>query len=296
MSETGGERKREEGIRPLTEGEFEQIRRLAREKFGLDLRKGKEQLVAARLGKKLRASAFRTFREYYNHVIRDRTGEALAEMIDALTTNYTSFLREPAHFDFLRQIILPELKHRRRIDIWSAACASGEEAYSLAFCVLEELDAHSAQEVRILATDISTRALATAEKAIYPADRLEAVPRHWRARYLLKGEGRWQGWFRIKPEVRSLVEFRRLNLAEPLPPLPRFPVIFCRNVMIYLDKDKQEELVRRLSACLEPGGYLLTGHSESLLGANHALEYVRPAVYRKPGSGRPAPGASRCGR
>ena len=264
--------------RPLTPAEFEQIRRLAYEKFGLDLRHGKEELVSARLGKQIRESRFRTFDEYCRHVLADRTGAALAAMIDALTTNFTSFFREPVHFEFLRRSVLPSLDGRVRA--WSAACATGEEPYSIAITALEELG-HAAQDrLRILATDISTRALETARAAVYLAERCEGTAPPM-ARYLVRGSG---GRVRMRAEVRGLVEFRRLNLIEPFQHLGAFHLIFCRNVMIYFDRPTRENLVRRLSDCLEPGGWLFTGHAESLTGIGHALEYVRPAVYRKPGS------------
>ncbi len=156
----------------LSFDEFDQIRALAYEKFGLDLRDGKQQLVSARLGKKIRESRFKTFQEYYRHVVEDRTGEALAAMIDALTTNYTSFFRETAHFDFLRGELLPEWRSRPAVRVWSAACATGEEAWSLAVCLAGERGPRGA---RILATDISTRALTTARKGIYPADRGQSI-------------------------------------------------------------------------------------------------------------------------
>jgi chemotaxis protein methyltransferase CheR len=279
------------GIRPLTQREFEQIRRLAREHFGLDLRNGKQELVAARLGKKIRHRGFQTFQQYCNYVLGDATGEALIEMIDALTTNHTMFLREPAHFDFLRRIAAGELRRRNPIEIWSAACSTGEEPYSIAICLLEELGPEAAGRIRILASDISTRALDAARKGVYAAERFEAFPSGWLPRYFLRGEGNWKGFYRAKPELRRLVEFRRINLIEPLAALPRFAVIFCRNVMIYFDKPTQQDLLRRLTGCLEPGGYLLTGHSESLVSGRHSLEYIRPAVYRKPSSG-----TSRLGR
>ncbi len=281
------------GIRPLTQREFEQIRRLARERFGLDLRNGKQELVAARLGKKIRRWGFRTFQQYCDHVLGDASGEALIEMIDALTTNHTMFLREPAHFEFLRQLAARELGCRNPIEIWSAACATGEEPYSIAICLLEELGPQAAGRIRILASDISTRALDAARKGIYAAERFETFPSGWLPRYFLRGEGNWKGWYRAKPELRRLVEFRRINLMEPLTNLPRFAVIFCRNVMIYFDKPTQENLLGRLTACLEPGGYLLTGHSESLVGGRHSLEYIRPAIYRKPCSGTSRQGRAR---
>ena len=270
--------------------EFEAIRRLAYEKFGLDLRAGKEELVAARLGKRMRQEGFESFDAYYQHVVGDVSGEALIGMIDALATNHTSFLREADHFDFLRDSVLPGLRDRPRIELWSAACSTGEEPYTLAFLLADQLGGGALHKLRILATDISTKALAAAKAAVYPAERFGAVPPGWLRQFLLRGEGRWLGSYRVKPELRSQVEFARLNLVQPFSQTTLFPVIFCRNVMIYFDKATQEGVVNRLAACLEPGGYLFIGHAESLIGMRHNLSYVRPAIYRKPGPG-PARGA-----
>ena len=271
-------------VRDLTPLEFDQIRRLAYEKFGLTLRDGKETLVSARLRKLISELKFRSFHEYYRYVIEDRSGEAMTALIDALTTNHTSFFREPAHFEFLRQTILPRLRDRDRIAIWCAASSTGEEPYSIAFSMLEELGEKAFAKTRILATDISTRVLAKAKEATYPEAHFNGIPAERLRRYLLRGEGRSSGWYRVKPEVRAAVEFKRLNLMESFSQLGPFPVIFCRNVMIYFDKPTQENLVNRMAACLEPGGYLLIGHSESLNGCQHPFRYVRPAVYRKPES------------
>lgn len=271
--------------RPLKTAEFAKIQRLAYDTFGLDLRTGKETLVSTRLNKQIRELGFRSFDEYYQHVVGDSTGESLIQLIDALTTNHTSFFREPAHFDFLRKTILPEVAARgTTIDIWSAACSTGEEPYTIAMCALEDLGASVAGRARILATDISTRVLKKAEQGIYPADRVDGIPGQQLRKYWLRGEGDWAGHYRAKKEVRALVEFHRLNLMDPLPQIGPFPVIFCRNVMIYFDKPTQQRVVQRLAGRLEPGGYLLTGHSESLTGIEHGLEYVQPAVYRKPPS------------
>ena len=217
--------------------EFAKVRQFAYETIGLYLRAGKEALVSARLGKQIRASGCRSFDEYYQGVVEDSTGEALRRLIDALTTNHTSFFREPAHFDFLRGTFLPAWKGRGGIVIWSAACSSGEEPYSIAMCVMEEFGAAAA--VRILATDISTRVLAKAERGIYPAERLEGIPAATLRKYWLRGERGWEGCFRVKKEVRALVEFRRLNLLETASSVGRYPLIFCRNVMIYFDKPTQ---------------------------------------------------------
>jgi chemotaxis protein methyltransferase CheR len=270
---------------PLTEEEFEQFRRLAHEKFGLALRKGKESLVSARLGKKIRELNLRSFQDYYRHVIDDSSGQALAGMIDALSTNHTSFFREPAHFDFLRDAVLPHLRGRCPVRVWSAGCSTGEEAYSLLFCLLEHLGPAALSRIELLASDISTRALETARHAVYPAARFEGLPVAMLRKYLLRGEGHRAGWFRIKPSLRNAVRFAHLNLVESFPALGEFPVIFCRNVMIYFDRPTQSSLVRRLADRLEPAGYLFVGHSESLAGIDHPLEYVRPAIYRKPDGG-----------
>jgi chemotaxis protein methyltransferase CheR len=269
-------------IRPLTPREFDQIRKLAHERFGLDLRSGKEELVSARLNKKIRQWGFRTFQQYFDYVLNDASGEALTEMIDSLTTNHTMFLREPAHFEFLRDVIAVEYANRP-ITIWSAACSTGEEPYSIAITLLDRWGMEAASRIRILALDISTRALGVARQGVYSSERFDGFPKQWLPKYFLRGEGEWKGWYRVRPQIRKLIDFRNANLMEPLTGLPQASIIFCRNVMIYFDKPTQDGLLRRLVERIEPGGYLLTGHSESLLGGRHALEYIRPAVYRRPG-------------
>ena len=271
----------EAGQVTLKPEEFRQISELAYERFGLDLKRGKEALVAARLGKRLRQRGFQSFRDYYRHVVSDSTGEALIELIDSLTTNHTSFLRERAHFDVLAQVASQDLSKLRSLEIWSAACSTGEEPYSIAMCLDAALNRAGSPGFRILATDISTRVLGLARRAIYPAERFEEVPEPWRRRYLLRGQGECNGFCKIKPEIARTVEFQRLNLIEPFPETRPFHVIFCRNVMMYFDKPTQQDIVQRLSQRLELGGYLFVGHSESLTGVEHELCYVRPAVYRK---------------
>ena len=263
--------------------EFATISALAREEFGLELGKGKEQLVAARVGKLMRKLGFTIFRDYYQHVQGDRTGEALVELIDALTTNHTSFFRERAHFDFLVHRVFAEQQAPGPIRIWSAASSTGEEPYTIALTAREHLGVQSPVLPRILATDISTRVLETARKGIYKADRFENGLSPWLRKHLLRGEGRWEGWYRMRPEILGMVEFRRVNLIEPLPDIGRFTLIFCRNVMIYFSRETREQLVNRLAACLEPGGYLFVGHSESLTGMQHGLQQIQPAIYQKRG-------------
>ena len=263
----------------LSAEEFRQISDLAYQRFGLDLKRGKEALVAARLGKKLRKLGFQTFAEYHRHVLADSTGEALIELIDALTTNHTSFLRERAHFEFLARAANEEFRDVPTLRIWSAACSSGEEPYSIAMCLSEALKP-SSRQYRVRATDISTRVLAAAARGVYPGARFEEVPDAWRRAYLLRGQCESKGFYKVKPELAQRIEFERLNLIEPFPQKGLFHVIFCRNVMMYFDKATQQDIVRRLGGCLERGGYLFVGHSESLTGIEHALDYVRPATYR----------------
>ena len=274
-------------IPELKPRDFELIRDLAYQKFGLDLRHGKERLVSSRLGKHIRAGGFASFDAYCRHVSSDSSGEALIAMIDSLTTNHTSFLREQQHFQFLTEIVLPAYLDRPKIDIWCAASSTGEEPYSIVLSLYNELGARRTPDVRIQATDISTRVLAAARKGIYSAERVAALPPDWLRRFFLRGEGKSQGLYRVKPDLAAKIEFRRVNLMDPFPDSVAFQVIFCRNVMIYFDQRTQEDVVNRLAACLEPGGYLFVGHAESLTAVRHDLQYVKPAVYQKPVGGTP---------
>jgi chemotaxis protein methyltransferase CheR len=266
-------------IRSLAAQEFEEIRRLAHRTFGLDLRNGKEELVSARLRRLVGNGNFHSFREYCQHVRADKTGESLAAMIDALATNHTSFLREADHFEFLRTEVLPSFAGRDGVEFWSAACSTGEEVWTLA-CVLNE--ALPGRRIQISASDISGKALKTAVQGAYPAERCKELPAAWLKRYFV-ATGRPPNSYQAKPELRRQARFQRINLIDrffwPRP----FAVIFCRNVMIYFDQQTQEQLVNKLAECLEPGGYLFVGHAESLSRVTHKLEYVRPAIYRKPG-------------
>lgn len=270
----------------LSPGDFETIRGMARAAFGLDLKPGKEALVAARLGKRAREIGVNGIRAYLERMRADQTGMELVALIDALTTNYTSFQREPQHFDLLRERVLaPAAKERRRAAIWSAGCATGEEPYTILIHAAEVLGEAGLELLQLVASDISTRALEAARAGIYPQDRVAPLPEAWRRKYLQRGSGTQAGMVRVKDEYRRRVEFKRINLMESQDRLPLFQVIFCRNVMIYFDKPTQEQLVNRFRERLEPGGWLLIGHSEGLMGLRHGLDYVMPAVYRRPAGG-----------
>ncbi|HUK17269.1 MAG TPA: CheR family methyltransferase [Bryobacteraceae bacterium] len=264
-------------VPPLGPAEFEQIRRLAYRACGLDLKAGKEDLVNSRLLRLLRDGRFRSFHEYYRSVLEDRTGAALAHMIDALATNHTSFMREPEHFDFLRAHAAELAPSRGTFEVWSAGCSTGEEVWSLA-CLLDQVLPGSRTCIR--GTDISNKALAVAGQAVYSAERCRPLPAGWLARYFEPQAGP-AGQYRVSAALRERAVFRRLNLIERLYWAQQFPVIFCRNVMIYFDRPTQAEVVRQLERALEPGGYLFIGHAESLARIPHSLEYVRPSVFRR---------------
>jgi chemotaxis protein methyltransferase CheR len=267
----------------LSARDFDRIRKLAYDYCGLDIEAGKEELVASRVGKIMRTLNIPTFGSYYDYVVGDKTSQALVTMIDSLTTNHTSFFREQQHFDFLNSTVFPALAGRPQIDIWSSASSSGEEPYSVAFAA-RDFYGPGGPNIRILATDISTRILETAKKATYDIQRLGGVPKDLLQRYFLRGGGTASSLYRVKPELRSTVRFQRLNLMEPFTALSTtFPLILCRNVMIYFNAATQEDLVNRFWEQMEPGGYLFIGHSESLNRIEHRFEYIRPATYRKPG-------------
>jgi len=268
---------------PLTSTEYRNFCDLAYQRCGLHIKEGKEQLVSSRLMKVMREAGIESFEDYYRAVVTDTTGKRIQGFIDALSTNHTSFFRESAHFDFFLEKILPALKDRSEIAVWSAACSSGEEPYTIAFVILEALGEEALPRINLLGTDISTRVLARARKGLFENDRISGVPQNVLRRYFLKGGGKWSEWVMVKKAIRDQVRFERVNLVEELPHVGEFPLIFCRNVMIYFDAKTQERVVRSLSRCLEPGGYLFIGHSESLSAVSHQLQFVAPAIYRKPG-------------
>lgn len=270
----------------MTEREYEFIRRLVYDHSRISLGADKRELVAARLGKRLRATNSPNLGAYCGLLQSSGADAELGNLIDAISTNHTFFFREPAHFDFLRGTVMPEMLNRRATErwshlrVWSAACSSGEEPYSIAMTLA---DLRTNWPCRIEATDISHRILARAEGAIYTAEAVERIAADVRKTHFQKGFGPQEGYYRVKPALRASVSFHHLNLLEGEPPFAEpFQVIFCRNVMIYFDRETQTELIARLSRRLVPGGYLFVGHSESLTHIDHPLRLVRPATYQKP--------------
>jgi chemotaxis protein methyltransferase CheR len=249
---------------------------------GIRLETGRENLVKSRLLKRLRALDLRNFDEYLAHIRTDVSGSELVTMIDSLSTNKTSFFREVQHFEFLRRQILPELcRTRDPIRIWSAGCSSGEEPYSLAITLAESIPDIRHRDVRILATDISTKILAEAREAVYTQEVVLDVPAMLLSKYFTCVQTAPPRLYRVNDQLKAIVRLARLNLMETWPMAGPFDVILCRNVMIYFDRPTREALVRRFWDLLPAGGYLLVGHSESLNGLTTEFRYIQPAVYGK---------------
>lgn len=269
----------------LSDRDFWRFSALVHEKCGIELHEGKKELVRARLSKRLREGGFKDFRAYYKFLTEDDSGDELVRMLDAVSTNLTSFFREEKHFDFLKNTVLPscvaENGRYKRLRAWSAGCSSGEEPYSLAICVLEYFGDSLPFDTKILATDISTNVLARAKTGIYSSDRLAKIPKPTLRKYFQKGYGSQEGRFRVKRSIKDMIKYQRFNLMDSFPFRETFNFVFCRNVMIYFNKQTQQMLVNKFYDCLVDGGYLLIGHSESLTGIDHGFKYIKPTVYHK---------------
>jgi chemotaxis protein methyltransferase CheR len=264
----------------LSDGDLARIVRLVYERSGITLHSGKRALVLARLQKRLRAGGFVSFRDYLSHVEADASGAEVTALLDAIATNHTSFFREPQHFEFLRSTAVPALANRP-IRIWSAACSSGEEPVTIAITLLDILEPHQHSRIRILASDLSTKALRTASGGIYKMERVAGIPLDTLRKHFERGLGTHAGHARVAPHVHRLIEYRQLNFLEAGELGERFDMIFCRNVMIYFDRDIQQRVVSLLERHLLPGGYLFISHSESLNGISHGLRWVAPAIYQR---------------
>lgn len=273
--------------RKLSDDEYEQLREKVYEHSRINLGSNKRELVQARVSKRLRTLSLASYKAYID-LLDSRQGlEEMTNFIDAISTNHTFFFREPAHFDFMNQTALPELCPGKRTPghpfrIWSAACSSGEEAYTISIVLSEYFGDGSNEPWTIDCTDISTRILNKAQRGIFPAERLSKMDKNTMRRYFQKGQGDWSGYYRVKKHIRERLRFHHLNLLKaPYPFDQPFDLIFCRNVMIYFDRPTQQELINHMLPLLRPGGYLMIGHAESLTGINHPFKTIRPAIYKK---------------
>ena len=276
--------------KPMTQAEFSRFSEFIIGQCGIKMPPSKKIMLEARLQKRLKTLNISNFREYYDHVVGEGGQDELIHMLDAVTTNKTDFFREPVHFTYLAQTILPEFNEERErsntgdkpFAVWSAGCSTGEEPYTLAMVLSEFAGAHPSFRFSITATDISTKVLDRAREAVYDAERVAAVPVAMKQKYLLRSKDPSKGVVRIGPELRSIVQFKRLNLMEEAFSFSE-PVdaIFCRNVIIYFDRKTQEQLITRFCKVLKTNGHLFLGHSESIHGFTLPLRRLTSTVYRK---------------
>ena len=262
----------------FTQADFERIRKLIHQQAGISLAPIKQDMVYSRLARRLRALGLATFSEYLALL---ETGDAQEweTFVNSLTTNLTSFFREAHHFDILRKHL--ESAHHRPLRIWCSAASTGEEPYSLAITVCETFDTLS-PPVEILASDIDTNVLATAQRGVYPLERVERLSPQRLQRFFLKGSGAQVGYARVRPELQRLITFTRINLLDPRWPVREsLDVIFCRNVMIYFDKPTQYQILKRFVPLLRPEGLLFAGHSESFLHAADLFHSLGRTVYER---------------
>ena len=269
----------------FSDRDFQRVRRIINEVAGISLADGKRELVYSRLSRRLRQRGLRRFEDYCDLLeTQDDTAE-LGEFVNALTTNLTSFFREPHHFEFLARELLPALIRERgfgtrRIRVWSAGCSTGEEPYSIAMVLRETLPA-TGWDVKILATDLDSNVLATAGQGVYELSRVKDLPEARLRRWFQKGRGAQTGWVRVAPALRELITFRRLNLMDDWPMRGAFDIVFCRNVVIYFDKPTQRVLFERFADQLVEQGHLFVGHSESLFKVTERFVPLGKTIYQR---------------
>lgn len=273
------------GLHRITAADFRRFQALIRHRAGIDLAEHKKALLIARLTKRLRALGLTSFRQYYDFVTAAGNERETIRMIEAVCTHETSFFREGQHFDYLENELYPGWRspaHERRwrIRAWSAGCSTGEEPFSLAMSLAWHFPAEAGWSVEVLASDLSTSALARAREAVWSSGRCAAIPERYLKRFMLKGVRTQAGRVKAGPEIRRLVRFERHNLNADAFPLTRpFDLVFCRNVLMYFDPATQRRVIERLAASLAPGGRLFLGQAEGLLGMVHPLSKVGPAIY-----------------
>jgi chemotaxis protein methyltransferase CheR len=263
----------------LTDAEFARVRELALRLAGITIPASKKTLIIGRWARRLAHHSLTSFADYLDLLSQSAGRGELQIALDLLTTNETSFFREPKHFDFLRKEVLPAARRGEPFRVWSAACSSGEEPYSVAMLLAAELGMTSNWDV--LGTDISARVLKTARLGLYDLGRAEQISADYLRRFCLKGKGPQAGKFLIEKSVRERVKFARANLNEPLADFGQFDVILLRNVMIYFSSLTKQKVMQHLIPALKPGGYFIIGHCDTLAGVTHGLTSCGASVYRK---------------
>ncbi len=279
----------------ITEQEFQRFQTLIERETGIHLPNGKKDLLVARLARRLRALGLDSYSRYWEHVAGGQNQAERQQMVDLVCTNETRFFREPKHFEFLEQVALPELSRRasqgrrqKSVRIWSAGCSTGEEPYSLAMTLMRRFPPGSGWQLSVVASDLSTRALEAAQRACYTAERASEIPAEFARMFVISSPDAGDGCTRtVVPAVRQLVGFSRANLTQDESAIPGlFDLVFCRNVLIYFQPETRRRVVARLLAKLQPEGYLVLGHAESLLGVIDGIRMVGPTIYSRTAGGR----------
>jgi chemotaxis protein methyltransferase CheR len=266
----------------MKEATFNKIRELVYERSGIFLADNKQALVRARIAKRMRQLNVSDYGEYFHYVVNDGTGQEIQHMLDAISTNVTSFYREPSHFDFMRQILDGWLRSGRdNFRLWSAASSTGEEPYTMAIEALETAGPRPI-DLKILATDISSRVLELAMEGEYSQEKMEPVPKGFRNKYFNRRKVKGKYVYSVNDRLRPLILFRKFNLSSsPFPIRKPLDIIFCRNVMIYFDRAVRTGLVNEFHRHLRSGGYLMVGHAESITGISSGFRCVKPSIYLK---------------
>ncbi|MGE0078079.1 MAG: protein-glutamate O-methyltransferase CheR [Bacteroidales bacterium] len=270
----------------LSDEEFKKLSSFIYKESGIRLPPVKKVMLQCRLQKRLRDLNLHTFKEYCDYLFgKDGVDTEIIHMLDVVSTNKTDFFREPTHFDFLTEQILPEyyqLSKGKQFKVWSAGCSSGEEPYTLSIVLSEFAEKNVGFDFSIWATDISTRILQTAVNAVYKEERVEIVPLSLKKKYMLKSKDRANATVKMAANIRNKVRFGRLNFMDEYYSVSEtFDVIFCRNVLIYFDRETQEQVINKLCSKLKIGGYLILGHSESILNMKLPLRQIKPTIYAR---------------
>jgi chemotaxis protein methyltransferase CheR len=261
---------------------FERLRALVYEYSGISLKETKEAMVSARIAKRMRVLGINNHQQYLRYLEQDDSGNEMTRFLDVISTNVTSFFRESLHFDFLKDILSNWLVNgKTKIRVWSAAASTGEEALSIAMTIRDAIGERLC-DFKILATDISTNVLAIAQKGLYETPQMHNVPEALRRRFFVPVKTPGGAGFQAREELMRNIVYRRLNLSRPPFPMHgQLDIVFCRNVMIYFDEETRKSLVEEIYRQLLPGGYLLTGHAESLSSLKTDFTYIRPTIYQK---------------
>lgn len=269
----------------LTESEFQKLSQYIYSNYGIKMPHEKKIMLQSRLHKRLRALGMSTFKEYLDYLFsKEGQRVELYHMIDAVSTNKTDFFREPQHFDYLSSTLLPELYARAKgylhLKVWSAACSSGEEVYTLAIVLNEFALRYPSVSFTVVGSDISTQMLEKAVMAVYTEDRIDCIPNELKRKYFLKSKDREKRTVRVVPALRATTSFARVNLMDTSYGMnTSFDIVFCRNVLIYFDRLTQEQVITKLARSLKPGGFFFLGHSESITNMQVPLKQVRPTIY-----------------